>query len=287
MLGVVLEVAVGRMWLADEKRRLYLRRLETALESGSIPRKEMERLLGRLQFAAACYPVGRTWLHAPWRAMRARYRLAGDEIILSKKARRGLELWAAQLRLEVQEGVPLACIASIGPVGAPGVGAIYADASGSVGWAAWSASATEVLVCYGDWDETERPLGICEKELYASTVGLVTLARELSLTSVWSFTDNNTALAAMQSCTPGTARLQELVERRIEWMRRWGIREAAARVGTKSNLWADLGSRGRMHDVVSQAKALGYNVRVLTPPEEWRSAAWLGEIEGDTTVSLL
>ena len=54
-----------------------------------------------------------------------------------------------------------------------------------------------------------------------------------------------------------------------------GVLEAAERVGSKSNLWADLASRGRLDDVLQQAHQLGLRTRVVEPVAEWQSADWL------------
>ena len=56
-----------------------------------------------------------------------------------------------------------------------------------------------------------------------------------------------------------------------------GVREAPERIGSKSNLWADLGSRGRSAEVVRQAAALGLSVRHVPVASEWMSLEWLLE----------
>jgi hypothetical protein len=161
------------------------------------------------------------------------------------------------------------------PTGEPGAGAVYADASGSIGWGAWTFDGDEVLVIAGEWSAAEQELGIAEKELFASTAGLAAMVRETGWTDVSSFTDNMVALAAMRSCTPRTPRLQALVQARMQWMSTTGVLEAAERVGSKSNLWADLASRGRLDDVLQQAHQLGLRTRVVEPVAEWQSADWL------------
>eukprot|EP00966_Prymnesium_polylepis_P121702 2812646-Prymnesium_polylepis.1 len=57
-------------------------------------------------------------------------------------------------------------------VGAPGVGAIYADASGAGGYMAWTVAAGELLYVVGEWDPEELAMPIHGKELLASTLGL-------------------------------------------------------------------------------------------------------------------
>ena len=65
---------------------------------------------------------------------------------------------------------------------------------------------------------------------------------------------------------------QQMTAERVEWMLHSGIREASERVSSKSNLWADLISReGGWGPFCLQVAALGYHLRELQPPAEWRS----------------
>eukprot|EP00966_Prymnesium_polylepis_P322713 7378956-Prymnesium_polylepis.1 len=59
--------------------------------------------------------------------------------------------------------------------------------------------------------------------------------------------------------------MQRLVERRSGWLLQCGVLEAAERITSKANLWADLGSRGRIADVLAQAAALGLSSRQISP----------------------
>ena len=274
-LGVELDVDEGWMRLDGAKRKRYLKRVREALEKKSMGRAEYLQLLGRLQFAATCYPKARQWMHAAWRVARARFRLSDGKVPITLKVKEDLKRWEEALDAVVVPNVPLATVRSVKPADEPGAGAIYADASGSIGWGAWTLLDDEVIVVVGEWSEEELDLGIAEKELYASTAGLVTLQRETRWTDVTSFTDNMVALAAMRSCAPSTPRLQALVAARLEWMSEESVLEAAERVGSKSNLWADLLSRGRLHDVRQQATALGLRLRVVTAADEWQSLDWL------------
>lgn len=160
-------------------------------------------------------------------------------------------------------------------MGAEGVNAIYADASGSVGWSAWMEHRGTVFITGGEWNAASVPIGIAEKELYASSAGLVTLAPLANAVDIYNFTDNMVSLAAMRSGKAYAPRLQTLVERRSHDMLSMGIREAAERVGTKSNLWADLGSRGRVADVFRQARRLGLSPVWVAPAAGWESIEWL------------
>ena len=96
-----------------------------------------------------CYPIGRQRLHAAWRASRASYRLRGGAVAVSKAVRNDLYWWAAELRSEQHRGVPLAC------AGAGLASHIYADASGEVGWRAWTVADGELLYAVGEWTDEE------------------------------------------------------------------------------------------------------------------------------------
>ena len=83
------------------------------------------------------------------------------------------------------------------------------------------------------------------------------------------------ALATMRNATPYAARLQALSAKRVEMLIMMGIREAPERIGTKSNLWADLGSRGKSGEVVKQAARLGMTTRRVEVDADWTSIEWL------------
>ena len=85
----------------------------------------------------------------------------------------------------------------------------------------------------------------------------MTLAPAAELSQVHNFTDNTVAMSAMRSATAKSARMQELLATRIEWMLEHGVNEAALRVSTRANLWADLGSRGQAAEMERQAELLG------------------------------
>ena len=103
----------------------------------------------------------------------------------------------------------------------------------------------------------------------------VALQPEVGGEFVYSFTDNTVAMAAMRNHSPSTACMQQMTEHRVAWMLAEGVWEACERITSKSNLWADLGSRARTADVLAQAAALGLSVRRVSVPEEWR--AMLGQ----------
>ena len=70
-LGVEISLITGRMRISDDKRRRYGDAAAAAADQRDIPQAQLQRLLGRLQFAAQCYPRGRQQLHATWRLFRA------------------------------------------------------------------------------------------------------------------------------------------------------------------------------------------------------------------------
>ena len=160
------------------------------------------------------------------------------------------------------------------PMGESGVGAIYADASGSIGYTAWTVAKGELLYVEGEWSrEQQRELLICDKELIASTLGLVALAPEAQIHDVYSFTDNTVAQAVMKSLRPSTAAMQLLVQRRSQWLVESGRLEAAERITSKANRWADLGSRGQLATMIREARSFGLVARRVPLPSEWQSCA--------------
>jgi hypothetical protein len=189
---------------------------------------------------------------------------------VSKAVQLDLQWWAAELRRAGHEGVPLA---------SAGVGIashVYADASGEGGWAAWTVVDGEMLYVYGEWTSDERELLIiCEKELLASTWGLVAFAPWLQKVVV-SWTDNTVAMAAMRSMAPRTEVMQEITARRTEYLFHGEILEESRRITSKANLWADLGSRGQMDAATQQATACGLRgAREVAVCPEWHDTSAL------------
>ena len=285
-LGVEVDLANWRMRLGSGKADRYRQRVRSLLDTHhrSCHARDFLQLLGRLQFAAACFPAGRQRLHACWRALR---RCSGT-VVLSSAVRTELEWWASTLGEPeaVRVGVPLAS-APLPQVGhAP---AIYADAAGAGGFMAWTVRPLdeadgegvwgELLFVEGVWTQDECDLlGIAELELLASTWGLIALAPLLGLPGLVSFTDNVVAEAAMRAATPRSAAAQHLMTRRAQWALQQGIVEAVARVTSGNNVWADLGSRGDVELVCQQAAGLGLRPRRVAVPSTWRDTAVLREL---------
>jgi hypothetical protein len=95
--------------------------------------------------------------------------------------------------------------------------------------------------------------------------------------SIVSFTDNTVALAAMRRLTSRSesAAIPAMLRRRTLWLVEHSCVEAAERVTSANNRWADLGSRGRAALVCAEAMALGLRPRRVQVPAEWRDLAWL------------
>ena len=274
LLGVDIDLQAGRLTLSERKRSDYAVHAEAMAARVSCSRDELLVLLGKLGFAALCFPRGRQWLNASWRALRARYRTSDDAVMLSASARSGLATWAQELRCEVHEGVPLASRAVFPRSTSEDALAIYADAAGDsagAGFCAWTVRGSELLLVEGRWTTQEREsLLICDLELAASTLGLVALQPECGPSHVYSFTDNTVAMAAMRCLTPATDCMQELSRERVTWMLEHGVSEGAERITSKANLWADLGSRARVGELMKQAQAAGLSVRRVDVPQAWR-----------------
>ena len=275
LLGVDINLDSQRLKLTDRKRKDYAAQALAMAARKASSLDDYLSLLGKLSFAALCYPRGRQWLHAPWRAARARYRAHDGTVMISSAARKSLARWASELLDEAHDGVPLAASAAFPAASSVEASCIYADAAGDsagAGYCAWTVHGDELLLVEGRWSAAEREhLFICDLELAASTLGLVALQPEVGRSFIYSFTDNTVAMAAMRGLTPSTACMQALTVERVAWMLDEGVWEATERITSKANLWADLGSRARVADVMAQAAALGLMVRRVEPPSAWRA----------------
>ena len=275
LLGVTLDLASGRMRLSKGKRRAYAALARSVAARRVCGLRDAQSLLGKLTFASTCYPVGRQWLHAPWRALRAVYRTRAGEIAISHATRSSLMRWAAELERADHDGVPLASRDPLPAAGSPGAAAIYADAAlecERAGFGAWAVCGRELLYVQGEWSPAERKLLICDLELAASTLGLVALQPHLACASVYSFTDNTVAMSAMRRLTPSTPAMQAFTADRAAWMLVHGVAESAERVTSAANLWADMLSRGHVAGVEQQAAHLGLSPRRVPVPADWRHA---------------
>ena len=202
-------------------------------------------------------------------------------MVVTKAVRQALLRWARELECEQHEGVPLAACSPPPAADSAAAAAIYADAAldcHMAGFGAWAVRGDELLYVHGEWTREERQLLICDLELAASTLGLVALQPLLRRSFIYSFTDNTVAMAAMRQMSPSTDAMQRLSAARATWMLAQGVGEAAERVTSAANLWADMLSRGDAAGVLQQAATLGLRTRRVDVPAEWRElvahAAW-------------
>ena len=144
---------------------------------------------------------------------------------------------------------------------------------------AWAVRGDELLYVEAKVSEAECQqygLGIAELELLASTWGLACLGPLLS-SYVVSFTDNTVALSAMRRLSTraeGDA-MPAMLRRRTSFLLENAVVEAAERITSKNNRWADLGSRGQVGVVCVEALALGLRPRRVEITSEWRDLSWL------------
>ena len=127
------------------------------------------------------------------------------------------------------------------------------------------------------WREPEGDLIICEKELLASTWGVVALEEQLGR-RVLSYTDNTVAQATMRSLSSRSDRMAAITARRTHYLFDRGTVEAVRRVTSEANLWADIGSRpekGGWKEVERQAAAMGLGFARVELSEAWRDTSAL------------
>jgi hypothetical protein len=275
LLGVALSLREQRMRLATGKRVKYAAMALDVAQRKTVERETLLELLGRLNFAATFYPMGRQWLHAPWRALRAQYRTANGDVVITATVRAQLTRWILELENPEHEGVPFGAARAFPGAADTSALAIYADAAlecADAGFCAWTVVDDELVYVQGEWTaEERRDALICDLELAASTFGLVALTPESGRSFVYSFTDNVNAKAAMRSATPKTELMQAFCGARVDWLLANQVAEAAERITSAANLWADLGSRGKLAEMLAQAHALGLSTRRVPVPPGWRA----------------
>jgi hypothetical protein len=157
-------------------------------------------------------------------------------------------------------GVPLASRSAFPALGGGEAGAIYCDASGLLGWCAWTLVGSTVYEMCGEWTDATRDMNIADKEYLASTAGLLGLHPLIDAPYIWEWTDNTVALAAIQHLTSSRPVIQELLAVRAEWLQENLVFTVGERITSKNNLWADWGSRGRVDLLQAHAMELGLSV---------------------------
>jgi hypothetical protein len=75
---------------------------------------------------------------------------------------------------------------------------------------------------------------------------------------------------AMRGSSSVSNEMTILVEERNEWLVAHGVLESPERITSKANLWSDLGSRGRIDEMLKQAVAMKLRAVQLQPPPRWR-----------------
>ena len=263
LLGVDLDLVEGRMRLAAGKRERYAALCRESAACQCMHLSEFRELLGKLTFASIVYPKGRQWVAPCWRSFKLSLRSPGSQkIFITRHVRVALLRWASELEDSGHVGVPMACREWVPLYGAPGVGVIYADASGEEGWAAWTFVSGVVYMVSGVWGPLDLDLIIADKELIASTIGLFVLGEAHHFQYVWEFTDNTVALSAIRSLTPSTPLSQRLCAARVVWCSDRSVFVMAERITSANNEWADIGSRpvtrGGPAAVATAAAALGF-----------------------------
>lgn len=96
VLGVVVDAALSRMLLSEGKRERYAAQARRVADMRYCMESEFRELVGRLQFASSCYPIGRQDLHAAWRALRVRMRTEG-RVRVGRSVGEDLLSWACML----------------------------------------------------------------------------------------------------------------------------------------------------------------------------------------------
>ena len=267
LIGGQVDLEEETLSLDPLKRVSYADRLEQALSRASISRTPAQSLTFRMLVVCETHPLSRQWLAAPFAWLRSHQR----ELVWAEQphARAAFHSFLTLLRGPASLSVPLACRHHFPFAGAAGVITRFDDASrpgsdesGEPGFGSWAVHGSTLFYMHGVFSPAEAAAcHINVLELFASYMAAPTFAAAMpAATRSLEFTDNSGAEWSARRERSRSAMMEAIIGRRAAWLAdsRHFIR--TARISSAENLWADMLSRQRAHEVLAAATACG-----LTP----------------------
>ena len=258
-LGVWLDLQRMEISLPWSKQQTLVEDVKHFRRLSSTSRRELERLVGFLLFAARLVPLGRTLLHpiTMWMNCHTSPELRDLQVPLDQNLRNALSQWLDPS--VVQAGVPMRLpLAEV---------EMMTDASDN-GWCGVLLPRT----VEGIWSQEEALLPINWKELKAVHLSLLHLASEIRGKSVTLHTDSSTVVWCIKN--QGTSRsslLQILTREILVWCREMKITLLPSHLKGALNVIADQGSRsGPIQAEWS-----------LDPMSFWKICSWWGTPQVD------
>jgi len=182
-LGIELDTVLLEMRLPQDKLQDILSAVRAILERGTVPKRELVSVLGKLSFAARAIPSGRTFLRRLFDLTKAVSSMPRHRVLtIPAAAREDLTWWVEAL--STWNGKSFFLMESWTP--APNL-QLQTDASGTIGYGAYYNGRW----LHGTWSEAHAPLSIEFKELYAIVVACNTWASNWSRLRIQFHCDNS------------------------------------------------------------------------------------------------
>ena len=300
-LGVLGDLDERSRRLDDVKRKRYLLQLQEVRKGRAVisvshltitDTDPCNSLYHKLIHASDTRPLGRPQLYHLGKALRAPNRLSPGGVILSAAAVRELDWWEAELLVEKADGIPLASRSSFPAASSPLVLVAYSDASreideehpelrggdnGESGLGAWAVIDYIFYYVEDRWEASElRRFSINVLEFAAECIGIFTLVDfaatiGVNFEHVLSFVDNTSAEFVSERGRPGTDGMHHINQHRLSELHKRQLHQKTSRVPSKTNLIADLLSRGSIAEALRFARSAGLPVVKLPCVERWRN----------------
>ena len=296
LIGVRLDAESLEFELDPTKRIAYAGSLQFWIQKGVLPVARLTSLAFKMLVVCECHPLTRQWLHPIFRSLRGHRQrpvVLNDEPDVSAVLQRFLDLLLSDARI----AVPMAARESFPFADIDALLVYFSDASGddsyllslspelspsqlprkSPGFGFWAVRGKKLFYAWGLFTTEEvRALSINALELVTMLWAEITLTpAQPQVSHVLAFTDNTAGEWTARRETPQAIAMQLLAERRAEFLARSNLFVRVGRVASADNRWADMLSRQREDEVLTEAIALGLTCERLHIPELARDLSWL------------
>ena len=233
-LGLELDSVDRKVILPAAKVNAFRRELQTALETNSLTLREVQSLIGKLNFACAALPLGRPFLRRlidttrgvmqPWR-----------RICTTNQARKDMEAWLmflssfngkTMMTWRYPDQSRLVCI--------------HSDASGGFGFGATLGSSW----IYGQWPPNLEHHSIAVKEIIPIVIAVQVWSEEIKGRYLKVVSDNMSVVCAINAQSCRDPSLMAWVRRLFVSCMLGNIHVIATHIPSKANSSADALSRG-------------------------------------------
>jgi len=201
-LGITLDTVDLVMSVPPDKVQDIVTRLQEMLQRGSIRRRELASVVGKLSFASQAIVAGRTFLRRLYDFMKASEYSESPVLRLPNPVKEDLVWWVETL--QSWNGKSFFLFDDWTP--SPDL-QLQTDASGSWGYGAYFRGRW----LQGTWSDEQLSLSITFKELYAIAVACLTWGSEWTRLRVQFHCDNSAVVACLKSGTSRSPPVMELI----------------------------------------------------------------------------